>query len=200
VPRWYRLVRLLCSELSLILSSLLLFACSVFFNKLNNNNNNSIVLYYNNKILLKQIFIMYDNYSYYQYSWFMLTDTKHFTFSIIFTFTIKGKRSISWCVCVCVCVCIYIYIYIYICIYIILYACLMFLFKHYLNIRWLSECYFSSLKNKRQAVSDITMLRWSSTRSVEILWGLWKSPTIKSTIILQLTAISGSWLHVLLCS
>jgi len=35
------IVRLLCSELSLILSSLLLYACSVFFNKLNNNNNNN---------------------------------------------------------------------------------------------------------------------------------------------------------------
>jgi len=35
------IVRLLCSELSLILSSVLLFACSVFFNKLNNNNNNN---------------------------------------------------------------------------------------------------------------------------------------------------------------
>jgi len=32
--------RLLCSELSLILSSLLLYACSVFFN-INNNNNNT---------------------------------------------------------------------------------------------------------------------------------------------------------------
>jgi len=31
----------LCSELSLILGSLLLYACSVFFNKLNNNNNNN---------------------------------------------------------------------------------------------------------------------------------------------------------------
>jgi len=37
----FDIVRLLCSELSLILSSLLLFACSVFFNKLNNNNNNN---------------------------------------------------------------------------------------------------------------------------------------------------------------
>jgi len=35
------IVRLLCSELSFILSSLLLLARSIFFNKLNNNNNNN---------------------------------------------------------------------------------------------------------------------------------------------------------------
>jgi len=38
------IIRLLCNELSLILRSLLLYACLVFFNKLNNNNNKKIII------------------------------------------------------------------------------------------------------------------------------------------------------------
>jgi len=51
------IVRLLCSELSLIglLSSLLMYACSVFFNKLNNNNSNNNT---GNNIIIILLFLL----------------------------------------------------------------------------------------------------------------------------------------------